>query len=263
MNRHSSRRAIALLFAAVFTLTGCATGSPPAESPSALPTDDPAPRPHEADQPTEASPDWVLALPQARDPAVKQLFIVAGTGMDLTTAAVSMHERDGDGSWRQILSAPAFVGRSGLCADEDHAEGCGQTPLGVYRFNAAFGIAPDPGCAIPYVQVDDGIYWSGDMRRGMRYNQMVRLEDCPDLDLAASEHIVDCEPEYRYCLNISFNEEGTPGRGSAIFLHCAGAKTETGGCVAVPEEIMKQILQRVDPDCVVLIDTAENLGASF
>lgn len=50
----------------------------------------------------------------------------------------------------------------------------------------------------------------------MRYNEMVDITDYPDLDLTDSEHIVDYE--YQYCLNISFNEDGTPGRGSAIFL---------------------------------------------
>ena len=185
------------------------------------------------------SPEWVTQLPQAQDENVKQLFVVAGMGTDLTTATISMHERDKDGSWKQILSTPGYVGKNGLCADEAHAEGCGQTPMGVYRFNKAFGIAKDPGCRIPYTQVTDDTYWSGDDREGMHY-------------------------KYQYCLNISFNEEGTPGRGSAIFLHCLGpVKPYTGGCVAVPENIMKLIMQHVDPDCVVVIDTLENMNGSL
>ena len=210
---------------------------------------------HEAD-----SPDWVKALPAAKDSSVKQLFIVAGMGMDKTTATVSMHERDKDGNWKQILSTPGYVGKYGLCLDADHVEGCGQTPVGVYKFNKAFGIAADPGCAIPYVKVNDNTYWSGDAREGMHYNEMVDITDYPDLDLTDSEHIVDYEYQYQYCLNISFNEDGTPGRGSAIFLHCLGpVKPYTGGCVSVPENIMKLILKRVDPDCVVVIDTVEAL----
>lgn len=70
--------------------------------------------------------------------------------------------------------------------------------------------------------------------------------------------------QYQYCLNISFNEEGAPGRGSAIFLHCFGpAMPYTGGCVAIPEYIMVQVMQNVREDCVVVIDTMENLNASF
>jgi L,D-peptidoglycan transpeptidase YkuD (ErfK/YbiS/YcfS/YnhG family) len=164
----------------------------------------------------------------------------------------------------QILSTPGYVGKNGLCLDADHVEGCGQTPVGVYGFNKAFGIAPDPGCAMEYIQVDDDIYWSGDMRDGMRYNEMVNINDYPDLDMENSEHIVDYEYQYQYCLNISFNDDGTAGRGSAIFLHCFGpVKPYTGGCVAVPEYIMVQIMQRVDPDCVVVIDTVDNLNVTF
>ncbi len=219
---------------------------------------------HAAAQPKTASPDWVAALPSAQDKDVRQLFVVAGMGMDKTTATISLHERGADGRWRQILSTPGYVGRNGLCLDKDHAEGCGQTPVGVYHFNRAFGIADDPGCAIPYTKVTEDTWWSGDQRKGMRYNEMVSRRDYPDLDTENSEHIVDYEYQYQYCLNISFNEEGTPGRGSAIFLHCFGpTKPYTGGCVAVPEYSMKQIMQAVRPDCAVVIDTLENLGGSL
>lgn len=37
----------------------------------------------------------------------------------------------------------------------------------------------------------------------------------------------------------------------------------TGGCVAIPEEQMYFVMQHVDPDCVVVIDSMENLGAEF
>ena len=101
-----------------------------------------------------SSPDWVASLPQAA--GAKQLFVVAGIGK--TTAWVSMHEKDADGSWRQIMTTPGVIGKNGLGKTK---EGDGMTPVGAFRFNAAFGIAADPGCAIPYKQVDENIYWSG------------------------------------------------------------------------------------------------------
>ena len=206
------------------------------------------------------SPEWVANIPAAKD--ASQLFVVAGIGMDKTTAFISMHQKSEDGTWDQVLSTPGFVGRNGLCADEDHKEGCGQTPIGVYRFNRAFGIAADPGCAISYFQVDENTYWSGDPDR--QYNQMVDIRDVPDLVMDDSEHIMDYEYQYQYCLNISFNEDGTPGRGSAIFLHCFDPrKPWTGGCVAIPENIMKIVMQYVREDCVVVIDTVESLGITF
>ena len=241
------------VIAALFSLAACSASTRDRGSESI----------HSSTQQETDSPDWVKALPAAKDSSVKQIFVVAGMGMNKTTATVSMHERDKDGNWKQILSTPGYVGKNGLCPDADHAEGCGQTPIGVYKFNKAFGIAADPGCAIPYFRVNDNTYWSGDAREGMHYNEMVDIADYPDLDLADSEHIVDYEYPYQYCLNISFNDEGTPGRGSAIFLHCFGTvKPYTGGCVSVPENIMKLIMKRVDPDCVVVIDTVEALTGS-
>lgn len=209
------------------------------------------------------SPQWVTDLPQANDENISQLVIVAGYGMDSTSAEVTMHQRNSDGNWVQILSTPGNVGWNGLCYDADRYEGCGQTPIGVYHFTCAFGIAEDPGCLMPYIQVDDDMYWSGDMREGMHYNEMVDINDYPDLDTSNSEHLIDYDSAYQYCLNISFNEDGTPGRGSAIFLHCPGQNSYTLGCVAVPEYIMVQILQCVEPDCVIIIDTVDNLNAAF
>ena len=215
---------------------------------------------HASIQHVTDSPDWVAALPAAQE--ADQLFVVAAMSMDRTTAFISMHQKDESGVWKQILSTPGFVGKNGLCLDADHAEGCGQTPIGVYRFNKAFGIAADPGCALPYIQVDDDTYWSGDPN--YHYNEMMNITDYPELAMDDSEHIVDYEYQYQYCLNISFNEEGAPGRGSAIFLHCFGpTKPYTGGCVALPENIMLLVMQKVSPECVVVIDTLENLGGSL
>ena len=110
--------------------------------------------------------------------------------------------------------------------------------------------------------MDGNAWWSGDPDR--QYNQMVDIRDVPDLVLDDSEHLVDYDVHYQYCLNIGFNEEGAPGRGSAIFLHCFGPqKPWTGGCVAVPKDVMLRVMRSVRADCVVVIDTFENLGASW
>ena len=207
------------------------------------------------------SPEWVRALPQAQDLGTNQMLIVAASGMDKTTCNVSMHERDEAGNWIQILSVDGYVGKNGMVFDSERKEGCGKTPIGVYHFNKAFGIADDPGCAIPYVKVTKDLYWSSDMRDGMRYNEMVSINDYPDLDKKNSEHLIDYTKAYQYCLNISFNDECTPGRGSAIFLHCTGNNKYTAGCVAVSKDAMVKIMKCVDPECLVVIDTKANLGA--
>lgn len=207
------------------------------------------------------SPEWVGKLKQAKKKRNTQLLIVAADGMNKSTARVSMHERGADGKWYQVFSVKGYVGKKGMIADKKRREGCQRTPIGVYRFNKAFGTAKDPGCRIPYVRVNKYHYWSGDMRKGMRYNRLVDIRKYPGLNRKKSEHLIAYKKSYRYCLNISFNEKGTPGRGSAIFLHCAGKNRYTSGCVAVPKKTMLKIMKRVKPSCVVIINTAKKLGA--
>ena len=185
------------------------------------------------------SPKWVAQLGKEKE--ATQLFVVAAVGQ--TTAYVSMHEKDARGQWKEII-------------DE-------KTPQGTYHFNAAFGIAADPGCAMPYHQVTKDDYWSGDPREGYAYNQLVSIKEYPGLDVknVNTEHLIQCDPEYTYCLNISYNEDCVPGVGGAIFLHCTGKiKPFTGGCVAIPEEYMLQVMQNVKPECVVVIDELKTLS---
>lgn len=203
----------------------------------------------------EDSPEFVGKLDQAKD--ANQLFVVAAIGK--TTAYVSMHQKDEDGNWKQILTTPGYIGKEGL---DKTKEGDSKTPTGTYHFNYAFGINADPGCkAFEYQQVTDDDYWSGDQREGYHYNEMVSIKDYPDLNVEDSEHIVEYPVHYKYCMNISWNDDGTPGKGSAIFLHCLGPqKPYTGGCVALPEDKVITALQNVDKDCVVVIDSLKNIA---
>ncbi len=201
----------------------------------------------------EDSPSWVAGLPEAKD--ADQLFVVAAVREN--TAYISMHEKDKDGNWKQIMTTPGFIGKKGLGKTK---EGDAMTPVGTFGFNYAFGIADDPGCAIKYQKVTEDDYWSGDQRDGYHYNEMVSIKDLPDLSTDDSEHIVDYVNEYQYCLNISYNDDCVPGAGSAIFLHCLGPiKPYTGGCVAIPEEEMVTVMKNVDPDCVVIIGEMKEL----
>lgn len=83
------------------------------------------------------SPEWVTALPAAAK--TEQLIVVGGVGK--TTAWISMHEKEKDGRWHQIMTTPGFIGREGLGKEK---EGDWKSPAGTFRFNKAFGIAPDP-----------------------------------------------------------------------------------------------------------------------
>ncbi|MBP5234167.1 MAG: hypothetical protein J6333_12270 [Planctomycetes bacterium] len=209
----------------------------------------------EEKQVTADSPAWVAKLAESKN--ATQIFVVAGVGG--TTAYVSMHEKDAAGKWHEIIGTPGFIGKKGLGKTK---EGDSMTPIGTFRFTTAFGIADDPGCkGFAYRKVTGDDYWSGDPREGRRYNQMVNIKDLPDLDTKESEHIVEYTVPYQYCMNIGYNEAGTPGMGSAIFLHCFGAaKPYTGGCVSIPHAQMAKALRHVKKDCVVVIDSLEKLS---
>ncbi len=200
---------------------------------------------------SEHSPAWVANLNAAQN--AQQLAIVSGTNG--SNARFSFHEKDSSGVWHEVIHSPAYIGKNGWGKTR---EGDVKTPTGVYTFTKAFGILENPGCPMGYTQVDDSHYWVGDSNSD-KYNQFVSTRDYDDFDRKDSEHIVDYNPGYQYCLNISWNADGTPKKGSAIFLHCYTKRKFTGGCVAIPEEIMREVVMRVKHGCVVVMDTAKNI----
>ena len=208
-------------------------------------------------QEVRPSPDWVIKLDVAKD--AEQFIVVAGVG--LTTAVITMHEKDSSGTWQQLISTPGFIGLEGLGpADSYHS----YTPVGTFTIDRAFGLAPDPGCAMDYLQVDEDYWWSGDEREGMHFNELVNINDLPDLDKEESEQIAEYDYAYQYVLNMGFNAECKPGGGSAFFFHSFRVnRCYTGGCVAVPEDIMRFVMQHVKPGCRITLDTLENMGGDL
>ena len=92
-------------------------------------------------QEVRPSPEWVTELDAAK--GADQLIVVAGVGK--TTAYITMHEKDDNGNWQQIIATPGFIGLEGLGpADSYHS----YTPIGTFTIDKAFGLAEDPGCKI-------------------------------------------------------------------------------------------------------------------
>ena len=195
---------------------------------------------------TQPSPDWVASLPEAQE--TDRLIVV-----DVTigsNAVLTMHEKNEEGVWQQTLDEAAFIGKNGLGKTK---EGDLKTPVGSFGFNAALGINEDPGCVLDYTRVDGSHYWNGDSNSD-RYNQLVSTDDYTDFSIDDSEHIVDYPNAYKYLLNTTYNEEGTPGKGSAIFLHCyREQRTYTGGCISIPLEKMEYVMKQIRKDSRILI----------
>lgn len=153
--------------------------------------------------------------------------------------------KDDKDAWLNTLRCPAFVGKAGVGRA---AENDSKTPLGDFGMVSAFGIKPDPGAKLPYIPVDEHTWCCGDEAA---YNRIIDIRQYPHE--CRGEHLMDYAPEYNYGLFFDYNIEGTVGLGFAIFLHCTGDKPYTGGCLAVDEDSMRQILCSVDANARLCI----------
>lgn len=207
---------------------------------------------------TDSSPTTYETVPQAEEPdnnsfaagyaaasQYSQLVIVQSNG---TRATVTMHELQ-NGVWTEILRTDGFVGSKGV---GEASEFTSATPQGTFPLYFAFGINPNPGTKVPYLQVDEYDYWVGDSSSPL-YNQYARADSDTDWDKSESERIIDYPTAYGYCLFIGYNIEGTPGKGSCFFLHCSNGRP-TAGCVSVPESDMAFILRNIGEDCGIVIE---------
>ena len=157
--------------------------------------------------------------------------------------------------WGLVLETEAVIGKNGLGKTK---EGDGKTPVGVFLFVKAFGILENPGAKMEYTKVDKSHYWVDDSS-SKYYNQFVST-DMVTKDWDTAEHIAEYEESYHYVLATSYNVERIPGNGSAVFLHCTSEQSEaTAGCIAVPEVYMREIMKRLEPDCVLIVDSEERV----
>ncbi|MGJ4851499.1 L,D-transpeptidase [Bacillota bacterium Meth-B3] len=157
-----------------------------------------------------------------------------------------------DGKLREFYSGPAYVGRNGI---GKQAEGDYKTPTGTFNLTQPFGRLKDPGTKLgKYTQVvKNHHYWAG--QNGPYYNRMVDLSKVKDYKPNASmdEHLYNIGAAYNYCAFIDYNAEGVADKGSAIFLHCMGSKKYTAGCVAVRQEVMRNLLKTLKPGAKIVI----------
>lgn len=180
------------------------------------------------------------------DGPASSLILVECTGG--SAAALYYFLKPDGAEWELDFSCDAFIGKGGPGKER---EGDGKTPLGLFRAVTAFGIKPDPGTALPYLAVDaftcacdSDCEW---------YNGIVDIRTAPG---CSGEMMADYVPEYNYGMAIDYNKDNLYPLGSAVFFHCKGAKTWTGGCVAIDEALMRHILETCGKDPVSVIRIA-------
>lgn len=189
--------------------------------------------------------DFPVAAAPVADPATQRMLAAHAGGADrmvvvsgkpgaaVDRAIVRAYARTGD-VWTLRFATDAWLGRRGF--RQDKREGDGATPVGVFTFGRAFGIAADPGSATPYTKVEAADVWVDDPA-SKYYNQWAR-SDRPDADWKSAERLIEYRDAYKYAIALNYNVSPiVPGKGSAIFLHAATGRA-TAGCIAVPEAAM-------------------------
>lgn len=168
-------------------------------------------------------------------------------------AELSIYEAK-DGKYEKIFTCPAVVGKNG---PGKQSEGDAKTPLGTWTVGEAYGIKENPGSLLPYTQVTDDMYWCATGSNAKKYNQLIYKSDDPDADYSEDEHLMDYPIRYAYFVDLGYNKSCAPYAGNAIFLHVwkeeDGSPIGTGGCVAVSEGSMIEILKTITPGTSVTI----------
>lgn len=189
-----------------------------------------------------------------------QLIVVAGTGG--CNADVYYYKKAEDGenaestestvnTWNMVWKEAGIVGRGGIT--DQKAEGDGCTPAGTYGFTMAFGLKDDPGSILSYHKIVKGDYWVDDPASAY-YNKLVNTAQTPR-SWNSAEHMASASPYYNYALALDYNGDCVPGKGSAIFLHCFTATADRGsaGCIRLPEERAKELVQSVTSRTKIVI----------
>jgi L,D-peptidoglycan transpeptidase YkuD (ErfK/YbiS/YcfS/YnhG family) len=150
----------------------------------------------------------------------------------------------GPGGWTAVLGpVTARVGAAGI---GQASESTTRTPAGTFTLSEAFGRSGNPGTALPYRVVDGDDWWVSDVT-SPRYNRHAECAPTTcDFDERVSENLLAAGAVYDHAVVIDYNRGGTPGAGSAYFLHVSNG-APTAGCVAIAAGNLTTLLTWLDP----------------
>ena len=183
------------------------------------------------------------------DKNVNQLILVQYTGG--SEAIVRMFVKSYQDTmpvWTEKLVCDGLIGKDGLgdyFSDEIYP-----TPAGDFGMITAFGIKPNPGTQLPYIDVTDYTYSC--YIDCPFYNTIIDYREHPEA--CVGEHMIDYSPQYNYGFFFDYNKERDINKNTSIFFHCTGANPYTAGCIAVSEENMITILQSIDMSARIIIN---------
>jgi L,D-peptidoglycan transpeptidase YkuD (ErfK/YbiS/YcfS/YnhG family) len=263
-----------LVAALVLALAGCSGGSHGDDGPTAVPqpattspatTTSPAPTPTGTPRASTPRPTPARTTPRPtkRPPTVRPAHfpvrVTPGNATQLITvkssgsrATVTTWAKSASG-WHVVAGPWAGrVGSHGVVPGSSRRQGTNTTPGGTFTMTEAFGIAADPGTALPYLHVGNDDWWVED-NNSMYYNSHRRGTQggfnmsLPESDVNGSERLITHTATYGYAVVVNFNRSpAVRYRGAGIFLHVNGAGA-TAGCISVPRSAMVTVLRWLRP----------------
>ena len=183
-----------------------------------------------------------------------QIMLVIADNYTTTEADFYFYIKENN-IWKNIIKSNAYLGLNGL---GKLIEGDKKTPVGIYKFNKYFGIKKNPWTKFPYTLITESLYWNSDPNSD-KYNLLVDYNEYKNFDTNKSEHLIDYSPGYNYAMNINYNEERIPNKGSGIFLHCFTKNKYTFGCISISENNMIEIYKILNENCCIIIDSKDNM----
>ncbi len=209
-------------------------------------------------------PELVRAAKRAgvscKDISGSQLLLVSGGA---SKAVLRCYEKNKNGIWRfvgKIGAVGAHVGKNGITFVKKEGDGC--TPSGYFSLGHAFGCREKPDTKMMYRHVTKNSFWVDDPKSNI-YNSWVEGTDTRDWSNA--ERLSDYPDSYAYAVVIEYNTLNvSPGKGSAIFLHCGSRPTS--GCIAVSANDILKILRWLHPDKtpgILICKPAQTLAAEI
>jgi L,D-peptidoglycan transpeptidase YkuD (ErfK/YbiS/YcfS/YnhG family) len=170
-----------------------------------------------------------------------QVFVVSPDKEGYIAELVSY---DGESEQREFF-ARCTIGYGGTVEPTAKREGDGKTPTGVFALRRGLCYVDDLTTAFPMEQYDENYMWVEEPESA-DYNTLVRdpLPDAKGDRLWARRNT-----QYRYIVVVEYNTDPVvKGAGSAIFIHAWRSEGKpTAGCVAMAEEDVRRLIERLDP----------------
>ena len=155
------------------------------------------------------------------------------------------------------------LGKGGVIDGDDKREGDGCTPAGLWPIRRVVyrpDRGPRPPTRLPVAALARNDGWC-DAPADRNYNRPVKLP-YP----ASAEKMWRADELYDIVLILGYNDAPVrPGRGSAIFLHCARPSfSSTAGCVALAKaEVLKLLARAMPGDAVAVVDSLSLAGEDW